>query len=250
VQAPVYDEIGVGYARHRKPDPRIESAIHAALANARRVLNVGAGTGSYEPLDRQVVAVEPSPAMIRQRPRSAAPCVRGDASSLPFEDGEFDAAMAVLTVHHWPNPQLGLCELGRVANGVAIFTFEPEIHNTFWLFADYVPAVTTLPSAGGALPVNRIAEIIEADRVVPVHVPHDCADGFGIAYWRRPHAYLDTDVRTCISAFGLLDPTDVLPGIERLRADLETGKWHERHGHLLDESTFDGGFRLVVREQR
>jgi SAM-dependent methyltransferase len=246
----VYDEIGVGYARHRRPDPRIESAIHAALGDASRVLNVGAGTGSYEPPNRQLVAVEPSPAMIRQRPRSAAPCVRGDASALPFEDGEFDAAMAVLTVHHWPKPEDGLGELRRVANGVVVFTFEPTVHNKFWLFTDYVPAVTRLPSAGGALPVERIAEIIEPDRVERVLVPHDCVDGFGVAYWRRPHAYLDPDVRRCISAFPLLDPEEVMPGIERLHKDLETGAWHDRHGHLLAADAFDGGFRLVVRGQR
>ena len=248
--APVYEEIGVGYTRFRQPDPRIESLIHAALRDARRVVNVGAGTGSYEPVDRVVLAVEPSPQMIRQRPRTAAPCVRGDAAVLPFEDGEFDAAMALLTLHHWPQPEAGLRELRRVASGVVIFTFDPSIHNAFWLFRDYVPAITTLQSTAGVIAVDRIAEIIEADRVEPVLVSHDCIDGFGCAYWRRPHAYLDPDVRRCISGFGLVDPGAVTPGVERLRSDLETRRWHERYAELLDLDEFDGGLRLVVRDPR
>ena len=246
--APVYDELGIGYARFRRADPRIEARIHAAVGDARRVVNVGAGTGSYEPANRAVVAIEPSPQMIRQRPRTAAPCVRGDAAALQFEDGEFDAAMALLTLHHWPQPEVGLRELGRVANRVVIFTFDPAIHNAFWLFRDYVPAITTLASTAGVIGVDRIAEIIDADRVEPVLVPHDCMDGFGCAYWRRPQAYLDPDVRRCISGFGLLGPGAVTPGIERLRADLETGRWHDRYRRLLDLEEFDGGYRLIVRD--
>jgi SAM-dependent methyltransferase len=247
---PVYDELGIGYARFRRVDPRIETLIHAALGDSHRVLNVGAGTGSYEPVDRTVVAVEPSPQMIRQRPRTAAPCVRGDAAALQFEDGEFDAAMALLTLHHWPQPEPGLRELLRVANGVVIFTFDPTIHNAFWLFRDYVPAVATLRSTAGVIGVERIAEVIDADRVEPVLVPHDCMDGFGCAYWRRPHAYLDPEVRRCISGFGLLDPGAVTPGIERLRSDLATRRWHDRHRRLLDLDEFDGGYRLIVRDPR
>lgn len=246
--APVYDEIGMNYARFRRPDPRIERAIHAALGDTRRVVNVGAGAGSYEPLDRAVVAVEPSQRMIRQRPRSTAPCVRGDAEALPFEDGEFDAGMALLTVHHWTDPETGLSELRRVANGIVIFTFEPPIHNSFWLFRDYVPAITMLQSTAGVMGVDAIAEIIDADRIEPVLIPHDCVDGFGCAYWRRPHAYLDPEVRGCISGFGLLDPDDVTPGIERLRSDLETERWLDRYGDLLDLDQYDGGLRLIVRE--
>jgi SAM-dependent methyltransferase len=245
-----YDEIGVRYARYRRPDPRIESAIHVALGDARTVLNVGAGTGSYEPADRTVVAVEPSAEMIRQRAVTAAPCTRGDASALQFEDSEFDAAMALLTVHHWPEPQRGLRELGRVADRVVIFTFEPEIHNSFWLFRDYVPAITELDSTLVPIGVDAIAELVSADRVEPILIPRDCVDGFGWAYWRRPRAYLDADVRRCISGFGLVEPDDVTPGIERLRSDLETGRWQQRHRGVLDLDAIDGGFRLVVREHR
>lgn len=246
----VYDDIGVGYTRFRRPDPRIESAIHAALGSAETVLNVGAGTGSYEPTDRTVRAVEPSAEMIRQRPPNAAPCEQGDAASLPFDDQSFDAAMALLTVHHWPQPRRGLRELRRVASGVVVFTFDPAIHNEFWLFRDYVPAITTLDSTAGAIPVDDIAETIDADRIDTVLVPHDCHDGFGVAFWRRPERYLEPDVRRGISSFGLLPPSDVLPGIERLRSDLDTGRWHDRYCELLDRDTLDAGLRLVVRECR
>lgn len=247
--AAVYDEIGAGYSRHRRPDPRIESAIHAALGDAETVLNVGAGTGSYEPTDRTVVAVDPSAEMIRQRPATAAPCARGDISTLDF-DGQFDAAMALLTVHHWPQPRRGLRALSRVADRLVIFTFDPEIHNSFWLFRDYVPAIAELDSTAGVIGVDAIAEVIGADRVETIPVPHDCVDGFGWAYWQRPHAYLDPAVRACISGFGLVDQDHVAAGIERLRVDLDTGAWRDRHRDLLDLDAIDGGFRLIVRERR
>lgn len=244
----VYDEIGVGYRRFRRPDRRIESAIRAALGPAATIVDVGAGSGSYEPADRTVTAVEPSAQMIRQRPTGAGSCVRGEAGALPFCDGAFDAAMAVLTIHHWPDPVRGLRELVRVAGRVVVLTFEPAIHNAFWLFRDYVPAIAQLESCSRVIGVDAVAEIIDADRIDPVLVPHDCVDGFGWAYWRRPHAYLDPDVRRCISGFALLGSEDAAPGIDRLRSDLATGRWHDRYRELLDLDAIDGGFRLVVRE--
>jgi SAM-dependent methyltransferase len=246
----LYDDIGVGYARHRRPDPRIAAAIDAALGTARTVLNVGAGTGSYEPRHRQVTAVEPSREMIRQRPPSAAPCVEGDASSLQFADDSFDAAMAVLTVHHWPQPRRGLRELCRVAAGVVVLTFDPAVHNAFWLFRDYIPAITRLDSTAGVIRIDDLADVIDADRIETVPVPHDCLDGFGIAYWRRPERYLDADVRRCISSFGLIDPQETTRGIEQLRADLESGRWHDRYRELLELDAVDAGLRLVVRDAR
>jgi SAM-dependent methyltransferase len=246
----LYDDIGVGYARYRRPDPRIEAVIDAALGTARTVLNVGAGTGSYEPRHRMVTAVEPSQEMIRQRPLGAAPCVEGDASSLQFADDSFDAAMAILTVHHWPQPRRGLRELSRVAHAVVVLTFDPAVHNGFWLFRDYIPAITHLDSTAGVLPVDDVAEVINADRIEAVPVPHDCLDGFGIAYWRRPERYLDADVRGCISGFGLINPEETQRGIEELRADLESGRWHDRYRHLLGLDSYDAGLRLVVRDAR
>jgi SAM-dependent methyltransferase len=247
---PSYDDIGIGYARYRRPDPRIQAAIDSALGMAGTVVNVGAGTGSYEPSDRCVLAVEPSSEMIAQRPPGSAPCLRGVAEALRFGDDAFDAGMALLTVHHWSAPRDGLRELARVARAVVVFTFEPELHNDFWLWRDYIPSIAQLPTTAGALSVEEIASAIDADRIETVLVPHDCVDGFGWAYWRRPKAYLDEEVRRCISGFGLAPPDDVRAGMERLGDDLDSGRWHDRHAALLNLDAIDGGFRLVVRDIR
>jgi len=242
-----YDRIGVGYARFRKPDPRIAAEIWSALGDALTVVNVGAGTGSYEPDDRVVLAVEPSEAMVKQRPPDAAPCVRAIAEQLPLADQSFDAAMAILTIHHWSDPVKGLRELARVARRVVVFTYEPVIHNAFWLWQEYFPAAGSA-SAASELPVEQVAETIGADRIETLLVHHDCTDGFGPAYWRRPAAYLDPDVRACISGLARLSDTDFAHGAQRLRADLETGAWQTRHRNLLDIETIDAGLRLVVRD--
>ena len=211
------------------------------------IVDVGAGTGSYEPIDRRVVAVEPSTVMIRQRSRSAPPAVRAIADALPFPAGSFDAALAVLTVHHWPEWQQGLREMRRVAQRVVVLTYDVAVSRTFWLVRDYVPAVGALDQKRTPI-ADDIATEIGATRIEPVAVPFDCVDGFLCAYWRRPEAYLSPDVRACISGLAQLDPADVLPGIARLRADLDSGRWRERHGDLFAQDEFDGGYRLIVRE--
>jgi SAM-dependent methyltransferase len=248
-RAAAYDGIGRGYARHRTADSRIAARLHAALGDAATVVDVGAGTGSYEPPDRRVVAVEPSAVMVAQRPPGAPPAVRAVAGALPFPDRSFDAAMAVLTVHHWERPLAGLAELDRVAARVVVLADDPDAHARHWLWQDYVPAV--LPFARSGLPAAAIAQALGADRVETVPVPHDCTDGFGWAHWRRPEAYLDPDVRACISGLALVEQTDprgVARGLDRLRADLASGAWHRRYAALLDRDTVDGGFRLVVRD--
>jgi SAM-dependent methyltransferase len=219
----------------------------SALHDARTVVNVGAGTGSYEPTDRLVLAVEPSEEMVKQRPPAAAPCIRAAAERLPLFDQSFDAAMGVLTIHHWSDPVRGLRELVRVARGVVLFAYEPTIHSRFWLWREYFPAAANI-SAASELPVAQVAEVIGADRVEPVLVPHDCSDGFGPAYWRRPAAYLDPDVRSCISGLARLPVKDLEPGLTRLRQDLDTGAWQTRHQDLLKHNTLDAGLRLIVRE--
>jgi SAM-dependent methyltransferase len=242
-----YDRIGQGYARFRKPDPRIESRITSALGDARTVVNVGAGSGSYEPTDRVVVAVEPSEEMVNQRPPNAAPCIRAAAERLPLFDQSFDAAMAILTIHHWSNPVEGLRELVRVARRIVLFAYEPTIHSAFWLWQEYFPAAACT-SAASELPIAQVAEVIGADRVETVLVPHDCSDGFGPAYWRRPAAYLDAEVRSCISGLARLPAKDLEPGLKHLRRDLDSGAWQTRHRDLLNLNAIDAGLRLIVRD--
>jgi SAM-dependent methyltransferase len=239
----LYDKIGVGYQTHRRPDPRIAAAITRALDASPSVVNVGAGAGSYEPVDRAVVAVEPSLAMIRQRPAGSPPVVQASATALPFRDGAFAAALAVLTVHHWPDRARGLAELRRVARErVVILTWDPEAAG-FWLVEDYFPTLVAIdreifPS------LAELRRILGPIAVQPLPIPHDCVDGFLGAYWRRPAAYLDPAVRGAISTF--TKSGDVDAGLDRLREDLASGRWTRRHGGLLDRSELDLGYRLVV----
>ena len=243
---PRYDTIGRVYSRYRATDPNIAAQIHAALGDARTVLNVGAGTGSYEPADRMVVALEPSPVMIAQRALDAAPVVLGRAEMLPFPDGAFDAVLALLTVHHWEDVEAGLRELRRVAPRQVVLTWDPEgmTAESFWLTRDYLPEASGEDWGFAALP--EILAGLPAARAVAVPIPHDCRDGFFRAYWRRPEAYLDPDVRASISALALVDDAVLAPGLARLRADLESGAWRERHADLLGADALDLGYRLVI----
>lgn len=243
----LYDQIGIGYGRYRRPDPRLQSAIQSALGDSVSVVNVGSGTGSYEPADRFVVAVELSEHMIAQRPHDAAPCVRADAAALPFADAQFDAGMAIFSLHHWKDPRSGLDELRRVAATVVVLTFDPQIHNDFWLFRDYFTEARALAS-NHPISAESAASILGA-RVVDVPVPHDCCDGFAWAYWRRPYAYLDPEVRRCMSALAQLSPDSERAGVARLRADLASGRWRDRHGYFEQLDEIDAGFRLLVTDR-
>ena len=240
-----YDLIGRTYTRTRGTDPRIAAAIWDALGDARTVVNVGAGTGSYEPPDREVTAVEPSPVMIAQRPPEAAPAVQAAAEALPFEDGAFDAAMAVLTIHHWSDWRRGIEELRRVAGRVVVLSWDPSFAGRLWISAEYFPElieddVRLFPSLADQ------AGAVRATRVTPVPIPHDCRDGFYGAHWRRPQAYLDPDVRAGISTFAKRSPEELEAGLARLRADLESGAWAQRHADLLERDELDLGYRLLV----
>jgi SAM-dependent methyltransferase len=238
-----YDSIGINYAQLRKPDPRIATAIHAALGHAETILNVGAGTGSYEPVDRQVTAVEPSPEMIRQRTPSAAKVVQAWAEDLPFEDDSFDASMAILTIHHWSDKAVGLREMRRVTRGqIVLLTFDPSCRP--WL-TDYLPELATLDEA--QMPaMSDYERWLGAVHAVPIPVPHDCSDGFLYAYWRRPEAYLDARVQSGISSFWSIG--DAEAGLQKLRKDLETGEWERRYAKLLAQDEYDAGYRLVVAD--
>lgn len=237
-----YDTIGVNYSDLRKPDARIERAIGRALGPAMTVLNVGAGAGSYEPADRQVTALELSMEMIRQRPASAAPVVQGRAEDLPFEDKSFDAAMAVLTVHHWSDKEKGLRELRRVSRGpVVVLTYDAS-HRGFWLL-DYLPALAALDDA--QMPaMTDYEKWLGPVEISAVPIPHDCTDGFLCAYWRRPAAYLDPRIRAAMSSFWKIG--DSSEGLKRLSDDLETGAWARRYSRLLDVDAYDCGYRLVT----
>jgi SAM-dependent methyltransferase len=247
--AQLYDAIGGAYTTTRHTEPRIAEQVWDALGDARTVLNVGAGTGSYEPPDRQVTAVEPSAVMRAQRPADAAPCVAAAAESLPFEDQSFDAAMAFSTVHHWRDPIAGLREMRRVARHVVVFTFDASEfgwRRRFWLTRDYLPEVAGL--VAGRPSVEQLAEAI-GGHLEPVLIPWDCADGFFEAYWRRPESYLDDQVRRAVSIWTRVGPEAEQRAVNALRDDLSSGRWADRNRHLVALDAAELGLRLLVTEQ-
>jgi ubiquinone/menaquinone biosynthesis C-methylase UbiE len=243
--AHLYDTIGATYSVTRRTEPRIAARVWSALGDAQTVLNVGAGTGSYEPPDRDVTAVEPSALMRAQRPAGAARCVAAVAESLPFPDRSFDAAMAFSTIHHWQDPIAGLREMRRVARRVVVFTYDASEAGwlrRFWLTRDYLPEFAVF-LAGPSL--AELASAIGA-RVEPVPVPWDCTDGFFEAYWRRPKAYLDEQVRRGISGWARVGPEVEERVVRRLRADLVSGQWAERNRDILALDEAELGLRLLV----
>jgi SAM-dependent methyltransferase len=242
-----YERHGRTYASHRRPDPRIAARIHEALGDARTVLNVGAGAGSYEPEDRWVLAVEPSATMRAQRPAGAAPAIAARAEALPLDDGAVDAAMACVTIHHWEPPEAGLAELRRVARGpVVIFTFDldylPAWQHEFLREAvaqelPRFPAIDDVAAAlGGSTRVERIP------------TPGDCTDGFFEAFWRRPEALLDPAVRSAQSVWALLEPGVEQRIVQRLADALDSGAWDAEYGHLREQEEIQGALRLVISE--
>jgi SAM-dependent methyltransferase len=219
--------------------------VHAALGEARTVLNVGAGSGSYEPRDRWVLAVEPSAIMRGQRPPGSAPVLVARAEALPFDDDSFDAAMACVTIHHWQPPQAGLAEMRRVARGsVVVFTFEldslPEWQQDYLAegLAIERPRFQSIESVASALG--------EEVRVERIPTPADCTDGFFEAFWNRPEQLLDPAVRASQSMWALLSPGVEEETVARLEADLESGAWDAEHGYLRELEEYDGALRLVV----
>ena len=237
-----YDTYGKTYTATRRTDPRTEARVREALGDARSVVNVGAGTGSYEPDDRFVVAVEPSVEMVSQRPADAAPAVRAVAESLCFRDGSFDASLAVLTIHHWGDWRAGLDEMRRVSDSLVVLTFDPEMLDHFWLTQEYLPEIVDLDRK--RIPaVELVVDHLGGADVTVLPVPHDCVDGHLGAFWRRPEAYLDPLVRAGMSPFHMLD---LDAGIKRLARDIEDGRWDELFGELRQLTELDLGYRLVV----
>ncbi|MGP4001782.1 class I SAM-dependent methyltransferase [Streptomyces sp. 8N706] len=239
----VYDRIGLGYREVRRPDPRLAALIHDALDGARTVVNVGAGAGSYEPPDAEVTAVDPSRVMLDQHP--GAHRVQAGAENLPFGSGAFDAAMAIMTVHHWSDLHRGIRELRRVARRQVVLTWDPGHERELWLVSEYLPEIRNLDHARFT-PVAEVAGSLGAHTVRSFPVPHDFSDGFQAAFWRRPEQYLDPIVRRASSTLAVLPSGVVERAMHRLRGDLASGEWQRRHADLLAEDTADYGYRLLI----
>ncbi len=243
--SPRYDEIGVTYTATRHADPRVEAQLRSALGDARRVVNIGAGTGSYETAGPVVAALEPSPVMLAQRTAGLVPAVQGVAEHLPFADDSFDAALAIFTIHHWSDWRAGLAEVQRVAGRIVMLTWDPGVQGLFWFTEEYLPESLNSDLWSGPS-FEEIGELLGGIRVETVPVPADCKDGFFAAYWARPEAYLDPTVRAGISCCSLLDQELVESRVALLAADLASGAWDERHPGLRDQASLDVGYRLVI----
>ena len=246
--SPRYDRIGEGYARHRRPDPGFAAAIDAALGDARTVVNVGAGAGSYEPSGRHVVAIEPSDVMAAQRPAALAPAIRATAGRLPLRDASVDAAMAVLTVHHWDHEQeQGIRELRRVARGpVVVLTVDPRVSGATWMMADYLPEVAALDDEIFPLPETLADWLGGAVTVDVLEVPRDTPDHTLLSFWAHPERVLDAEARAATSGFARMQPAIVDRCVAAVGRDLASGAWDARHGHLRDLDAYDAGLRIVV----
>jgi SAM-dependent methyltransferase len=243
----LYDAIGRTYGATRRADPRIAALISAALADASSVVNIGAGTGSYEP-PQTVVAIEPSLVMIGQRPAVAAPAVQSVAERLPLRDDCADAALGVLTIHHWRDLTAGIAEMRRIARRrLVIFSWDPARVAQFWLLSEYLPENARIDTEM-AVPIGRLTPLLANPVITPVPVPHDCSDGFAAAFWRRPHAYLDPVVRAGMSLFAGDREELAAPGLARLADDLNSGRWQQRHADLLQREELDVGYCLITSE--
>ena len=248
MSCPAYDELGLNYSDFRRADPRIEARVWVALGDAGSVVNVGAGTGSYEPRDREVIAVEPSPLMIAKRPAEAAPAIEGVAEALPLGDDSVDAAMATLTIHHWSDLEAGLGEMRRVARKrIVLLTIDATKNAEIWTLAEYFPEA--MRAEEEKMPAMRELETLLPDaEIEAVPMPSRCRDEFTSALWDRPEMFLDPAVLRGSSLWHSLPPEAIERGQQRLRADLESGRWDERHGHLRTLPELDIGLRIVREE--
>ena len=242
-----YDEIGKGYSRTRREDPELRARIHSALGTARTIVNVGSGTGLYEPIDRHVIAIEPSDVMAAQRPTHLAPALRGTAGSLPLRDASVDASMAILSVHHWDREQRsGIRELRRVSRGpVVILTYDPRVSNEMWLVKDYFPELAELDIRIFPVP-EEIVELLGGGDVVTVPISRDTPDWQFGSFWAHPERVFDEQARNATSGFARAASMVVDRIVEEVRADLDSGNWEKRHGALRALTEYDAGLRLVV----
>lgn len=237
-----YDKIGINYAKKRKSDPRIASQIFKKLEHAQKIVNIGAGAGSYEPDDKQLIAVEPSIEMINQRSSSAHPVIQGSAESLPFPDNSFTHALTILSMHHWTNRTVAFKEINRVATERFIaISWNPNAE-PFWLTRDYFPEIFELDKK--IFPdLNELETHFDNVKIEPLLIPEDCIDGFLAAYWKRPSAYLDSNVRNSISSFAKLDT--ITKGLQKLESDLESNNWSKINQSILNKSSLDAGYVII-----
>jgi SAM-dependent methyltransferase len=243
-----YDSIGHGYSLTRREDPRFRAQIHAALGNARTVVNVGAGAGAYEPADRQVIAIEPSDVMAAQRSPHLVPAIRASAGNIPLRDRSVDAAMAILSVHHWDEErEAGVRELRRVARGpVVILTYDATVSAAMWLMADYLPEAAALDFRIFPSP-EQLAEWLGGDvRIDKVPIPRDTPDWMLGSFWAHPERVLDAKARAATSGFARMPANVVDRVVSEVARDLASGLWDDRHGHLRTLDELDVGLRLVV----
>ncbi|MDO8271151.1 MAG: class I SAM-dependent methyltransferase [Gammaproteobacteria bacterium] len=241
-----YDTLAADYVNYRVPDYRIDAAIRIHIPRGAKILNVGAGQGSYEPDNADVTAIEPSIEMIAKRASTKATAIQGFAESLPFDDNSFDVSLAILTIHHWQDIQKGLSELRRVTRGkIIILTWNGE-YGDFWL-PEYLPKIAEIDV--GLFPsINQVSDLLgKKSDVEVIEIPHDCTDGFMCAYWQRPEMYLNSAARQAISTFSRLG--NISDGLDRLRSDIESGQWHKKHAALLSRTTLDCGYRLVIHDK-
>lgn len=241
-----YETGGIGYARHRRTDPRIAMHVHAALGAARSVVNVGAGAGSYEPVGREVTPVEPSSAMRAQRPDYLPPAVDAISEELPFPNDCFDAAMATVTVHQWRDLDRGLHEMRRVTRGpVVILTFDGDALASFWL-AEYAPELIAAERARYPA-IAHLQDVLGGTSTVSeIPIPIDCVDGFGEAFYARPESFLDDRVRRAQSGWGFVDSHAAARSVDFLRAELASGDWDRKYGALREQPEYHGSLRLLV----
>lgn len=241
-----YDTHGAGYATVRRTDPRIAAWVSQALGDAATIVNVGAGAGSYEPLDRHVIAIEPSAAMRAQRPATHAPAIIGFAEALPLDDRSVDAAMAMITVHQWSDTARGLGELRRVSRGpVVVLAFDGDVLPAYWL-NDYAPEVIAVERRRYPAISAIAAAIGTTAEVTSIPIPLDCTDGFTEAFYGRPERLLEDGVRRAQSSWGFVGPEVEPRFVEALSADLASGRWDERYGALRTQPQFEGSLRLIV----
>lgn len=244
-----YDRIGRTYAQFRHTEPTWHHELTDALGDARRVLNVGAGTGNYEALGAEVIALEPSRVMIDQRHPDAAPCVQGVAEYLPFADNAFDATMGVLTMHHWSDLERAFADLNRLAPRHVYTVYDTTFARDFWLL-DYFPETRVDPMEVNAPTPALLGRYFDVVDVRTLWVPRACSEGFAAASWARPHDYLDPEMQQAISLLALQPPEVLERGTAALRADLESGRWHERYPDIVHLKRADFGYRLVIAERR